>query len=227
MYELITSPNTFPFSIALAVVVGLFLLEIMSAVLGGSILGVGTDAPDIDADFDFDLSADIDAEVDLVDGLSDVEASMDGTSGGIFTWIGARDVPFLIWLVSFLTMFGLFGLVLQSVLASVLGVQLPALLASVAVIMPAVAVTRVIANWVALLMPKTETTALRARHLGGYHGVITQGTASRGKPAEVKIKDRHKNIHYLRVEPLHDEDSFPKGSDVTLIRKRGDKFYVI
>ena len=76
-------------------------------------------------------------------------------------------------------------------------------------------------------MPKTETTAVRARHLGGYHGTITQGTASRGKPAEVKIKDRHGNIHYLRVEPLHDDDSFVQGTDVTLIRKRGDKFFVI
>ncbi len=227
MYELITSPNTVPFSIALAIVIGLFILEIISAVLGGSILGVGTDAPDIDADFDFDLAADIDAEIDLSDGMGEGDASLDGTPGGIFTWIGARDVPFLIWLVSFLTMFGMFGLVMQSALAGVVGMQLPALLASAAVIMPALAVTRVIANWVALLMPKTETTALRARHLGGYHGVITQGTASRGKPAEVKIKDSHKNIHYLRVEPLHDDESFPKGSDVTLIRKRGDKFYVI
>ena len=93
--------------------------------------------------------------------------------------------------------------------------------------MPALAITRVIANWVALIMPKTETTAVRARHLGGYRGTITQGTASRGKPAEVKIKDRHGNIHYLRVEPLHDDDSFAQGADVTLIRKRGDKFFVI
>ncbi|WP_298561846.1 YqiJ family protein [uncultured Aliiroseovarius sp.] len=231
MYELLTSPNTFPFAIALAVVTGLFLLELLSAVLGGSILGVGTDAPDVDADFDFDLSteidADIDIDVDVVDGPEGAEAAEAATSGGVFTWIGARDVPFLIWLVSFLTMFGLFGLILQSMLTSIIGLQLPALLASAAVVIPALAVTRIIANWVALLMPKTETTALKARHLGGYNGTITQGTASRGKPAEIKIKDRHGNIHYLRVEPLRDDEVFPQGSEVTLIRKRGDKFFVI
>lgn len=224
MYELLTSPNTIPFSIALAVVFGLFLLEIISAVIGGSILGVGTDAPDLDAELDFDLSADVDAGLDAADGIDAPEAA---TSDGVFTWIGARDVPFLIWLVSFLTMFGLFGLIFQSVLRGVLGFDLPGLVASAIVFIPALAVTRVIANWVALLMPKTETTALRARHLGGYRGTITQGTASRGRPAEVKIKDRHGNTHYLRVEPLHDDDSYPQGSDVTLIRKRGDKFYVI
>ena len=229
MYELLTSPDTFPFAIALAVVTGLFLLELLSAVLGGSILGVGTDAPDVDADFDFDLSTelDVDMDVDIVDGPEGVEAADAATSDGVFTWIGARDVPFLIWLVSFLTMFGLFGLILQSMLNSIIGIELPALLASAAVFIPALAVTRIIANWVALLMPKTETTARKARHLGGYNGTITQGTASRGKPAEVKIKDRHDNIHYLRVEPLRDKDVFPQGSDVTLIRKRGDKFYVV
>lgn len=227
MYELLTSPNTIPFSIALAVVLGLFLLEIISALIGGSILGIGTEAPDMDVELDFDLSADVDAGVDFADGLDGADTPEAVTSDGIFTWIGARDVPFLIWLVSFLTMFGLFGLIFQSVLNGVVGFELSGLLASAIVFVPALAVTRVIANWVALLMPKAETTALRARHLGGYRGTITQGTASRGRPAEVKIKDRHDNIHYLRVEPLHDDDSYPQGSDVTLIRKRGDKFFVI
>lgn len=228
MHALFTSAGTIPFSIALAVVAGLFVLEIITALLGGSILGVGTDAPDVDVDLDFDFSADIDAGLEVADGLDGVDIpDPHASSGGIFTWIGARDVPILIWLVSFLTMFGLAGLILQSVSGAVIGNQLPPLIAAIIVFMPALAVTRVIANWVALLMPKTETTALRARHLGGYHGTITQGTASRGKPAEVKIKDRHGNIHYLRVEPLHDDDSFAQGTDVTLIRKRGDKFFVV
>lgn len=223
MYDLLTSPNSIPFSIALAVVLGLFLLELLSALIGGSILGIGTDAPDIDVDTDFNFATGTDADIEVEAPLSDGDA----TSGGIFTWIGARDVPTLIWLVSFLTMFGLFGLVLQSVAKGTLGIALPGIVACAVVFVPALAVTRVIANWVALLMPKTETTAMRARHLGGCRGTITQGIASRGHPAELKIKDRHNNIHYLRVEPLHDADTFPKGSEVTLIRKRGDKFYVI
>lgn len=228
MYALFTSAGALPFSIALAVVAGLFVLEIITALLGSSILGVGTDAPDIDVDLDFDFSIDADAGIEISDGLNGLDAPDAPTSeSGIFTWIGARDVPVLIWLVSFLTMFGLAGLILQSVSGGVIGKQLPPLIAVIIVVAPALAVTRVIANWVALIMPKTETTALRSRHLGGYHGTITQGTASRGKPAEVKIKDRHGNIHYLRVEPLHDHDSFAQGTDVTLIRKRGDKFFVI
>lgn len=227
MLDLFAAPASLPFAIALTVVAGLFVLEILSALLGGSILGVGSDAPDVDIDADFDFGVEGLADADLaVDPAVDGIDASDGT-GGIFTWMGARDVPFLIWLVSFLTMFGLFGLVLQSLIASTVGAPLPATLAVLIAIVPALAVTRVIANWVALIMPKTVTTAVKARHMGGYHGTITQGTATRGKPAEVKIKDRHGNIHYLRVEPLHDDASFPPGSDVTLIRKRGDKFFVI
>ena len=219
MYDLLTSPGATLFSIALAIVIGLFVLELLSAFLGSSILGVGTDAPDVDMDADFDMTVELESEVGM--GVEGAEAT------GLFTWIGARDVPFLIWLVSFLTMFGLFGLILQSLSTGLTGSQLPSTLAVVLVFVPALGITRVIANWVALLMPKTLTTAIRTRHLGGHHGVITQGTAERGKPAEVKIRDRHGNFHYLRVEPLHDDAQFPQGSYVTLIRKRGDKFFVI
>ncbi|MGV6840080.1 MAG: YqiJ family protein [Planktomarina sp.] len=230
MLETFLMPESIIFAVCLAVVAGLFVLEILTALLGGSILGIGSDAPDVDldldADFDFSAEAPEGVELGADDAIPEIDTGDAGTSG-IFTWIGARDVPFLIWLVSFLTLFGLFGLILQSIFMGIFGGPLPALIACVAAFVPALAVTRVIANWVALIMPKTETTAIRARHLGGSRGTVTQGTASRGRPAEVKIKDRHGNIHYMRVEPLYDEEIFEQGSDVTLIRKRGDKFYVI
>lgn len=223
MFELFVMPNALPFSIALAVTAGLFLIEIISLLMGATVLGLGGEAPDIDVDADFDLSADID-----IDGLdADVVGDLSPAPSGILTWIGARDVPFLIWLVSFLTLFGLFGLIIQSISMSILGVPLFTLLAVVIAFFPAIAVTRIIANWVALIMPKTETSAMRTRFLGGHRGTITQGTATRGSPAEAKIKDRHGNMHYLRVEPLDDDGVFLQGSDVTLIRKRGDRFFVI
>lgn len=230
MFNLFLMPENLVFAVSLAVVAGLFALEILSAVMGGTILGVGSDGPDVD----LDLDADFDFSADMADGMGvsadeavfDLDASEAGSSG-VFTWIGARDVPFLIWLVSFLTMFGLFGLILQSGVMAVFGGPMPGLLACVLASVPALGVTRVIANWVALIMPKTETTAMQARHLGGSRGTVTQGTAARGKPAEVKIKDRHGNIHYMRVEPLRDDEVFSQGDDVILIRKRGDKFFVI
>ncbi len=224
MLDTFLSPAAFPFAIALSVTAGLFLLEILSSFMGATILGLGGETPDIDVDADFDLSADID--------MADLDAPVDGLDGptgpsAVLGWIGARDVPFLIWLVSFLTMFGLFGLMIQSLALTLIGTPLYTLLAVVIAVVPAIGITRIIANWVALIMPKTETSAMRTRYLGGHNGTITQGTAMRGKPAEAKIKDRYGNMHYLRVEPLDDDGVFPQGSDVTLIRKRGDRFFVI
>ncbi|MCX7559717.1 YqiJ family protein [Sulfitobacter sp. F26204] len=233
MFELFLMPQSLPFAIALAVTAGLFLLEIISLLLGATILGVGAEAPDIDVDSDFDLSADIDLDAPDFDvegfdpEVAGEMADMPSSPSGILTWLGARDVPFLIWLVSFLTMFGLSGMIVQAMAIKMIGVPLFAILAVVIAAVPAIATTRVIANWVTLIMPKTETTAMRTRFLGGHRGTITQGTARRGNPAEAKIKDRYSNIHYLRVEPLDDEGVFPQGSEVTLIRKRGDKFFVI
>ena len=168
-------PQSLIFSVCLAVVAGLFVIELITALFGGSILGVGSDAPDIDidADADFDMSV---APADGIDmGIDEVipEGGVGETgSAGILNWIGARDVPFLIWFVSFLTMFGLFGLTLQSSSIGLFGTPLPVSVACIITFVPALGVTRVIANWVALIMPKTETTALRARHLGGYHVII-------------------------------------------------------
>ncbi|MFK7763434.1 MAG: YqiJ family protein [Roseobacter sp.] len=228
MFEVFLAPEALPFSVALAVTAGLFVLEILGSLLGASFLGLGGEQPDLDIDVDFDLSAEID--VDAVDVGLDVDADLDGANAapsGLLGWLGARDVPFLIWLVSFLTMFGLSGLVLQSVASNLFGAPFPISIATVLAMVPAITLTRIIAAQVSMIMPKTESSAMRTRFLGGHRGTITQGTAKRGKPAEAKIKDRFGNMHYLRVEPLEDDGVFPQGTDVTIIRKRGDSFFVI
>lgn len=225
MFELIFATHSLPFAVALTIVLGLFLLEFLGSMLGTTLMGLGSDGPDVDLDADFDIAADLDADIDL--DAPDVTGEAPEISTGLLGRLGAGRVPFLIWLASLLTMFGLIGLAIQSIATAILGAPLYALIAVGLALPPTLVATRFVANWVAFLMPKTETSAMRTRHLGGHHGVVTQGAASRGKPAEAKIKDRFGNIHYLRVEPLADDGIFPQGSDVTLIRKRGDKFFVI
>lgn len=236
MFDVFFEAQSLPFAVALTVVAALFALELLSALVGFSFLGAGAEGADLDLDLDVDADFDlatglgsaVDIDLDAPDVDLDGPGAMDATApSGLLSWLGVRGVPFLIWFVSLLTLFGLCGLLLQTGLTAMFGKGLSPLAASVLALFPALAGTRILSNWVALLMPKTETTALRSRHLGGYSGTITQGQAARGRPAEAKIKDRFGNTHYLRVEPLEDDATFDQGSDVTIIRKRGDQFFVI
>lgn len=225
MTEIFFNAQSYPFSIALTVVFGLFLLEIISLVLGGSFLSMEGDGPefdvDLDADFDIEADFDLDADVDL--DIGDIA----GAPVGILGWIGIKEVPFMIWLVSFLTMFGLAGLLVQNVVSGIFGAALPAILASLIALPAGLFGARFIARIISRLMPKHESQAMRKRFLGGHHGTITQGTARRGSPAEAKIKDRFGNFHYLRVEPLDDADTIPQGASVHVIRRKDGMFFVV
>lgn len=225
MIDVFLTPQAVPFSIALCVVAGLFILEIISLLLGSSLLAIGSDAPDVDLDLDADFDIDLDADVDFEPDL-DAAQTADMAPSGLFGWLGLKDVPFMIWFVTFLTVFGLTGLVLLSLSAG-LGFGLPLFVTVPAGFVSAVWWTRFVSAIVAAIMPKTESTAMSVRHLGGHHGTITQGTARRGHPAEAKIKDRHGNIHYLRVEPLDDDAEIPQGTDVHVMRKRNGTLFVM
>ncbi|NOR63751.1 MAG: DUF1449 family protein [Rhodobacteraceae bacterium] len=218
MTEIFFNAQSYPFTLALVIVAGLFLLEIITLVLGGSFLSMEADAPDID----MDLDADFDIELDI-----DVDTDLAIAPSGLLGWIGIKDVPFMMWLVSFLTMFGLSGLVLQSAFTSLIGAPLPAVLAALIALPAGLFGAKFIARIIAAIMPKHESEAMRTRYLGGHHGTITQGVAKRGKPAEAKIQDRFGNFHYLRVEPLDDADVIPQGAAVHVIRRKDGMFFVV
>lgn len=226
MIEAFLTPNAYPFSIALCVVLGLFILELISLLLGGSIMAIGSDAPDVDLDLDADFDIDLDVDADL-DIEPDLDTEIGGGPTGVLGWLGIGEVPFLIWLVSFLTIFGLTGLLTLNVGNAITGLTMSLAITVPVAIIVATYAARFIARIVASIMPKTESTAMRTRFLGGHHGVISQGTARRGQPAEAKIKDRHGNTHYLRVEPLEDDVEIPQGRDVHVIRKRDGMFFVV
>ncbi|MEM8630581.1 MAG: OB-fold-containig protein [Pseudomonadota bacterium] len=216
----------FVFSLALAVLCGLLLLEIVFIALGGTILGGGEadfDAPEFgapDTEFDVDLSG-LDAEAVELD-LADTPGAetAQGGHGSIAAWLGLGEVPAAIWLAATLMTFGLSGLTIQTFATGAFGGPLPTWLAAAAATLVAVLFSRRFARVFARLLPKTETQALSERHLGRRMGVITQGTAARGRPAEVRVTDRYGNVHYLRAEPLKDDEVIAQGTEVVVLRNR-------
>ena len=217
--DLFFSPNMQPFTIALGLVIGMLVLELVLMLAGISILGgdgdISVDAePGLDVEAGFDAEPGFEADLDGADSLSGEGAGV----GGILPWLGLSDAPFAIWLAGFLTAFGLSGYALQGILNAVIGAPLPALLASAIALPFGLVIAKRFARMIGRIMPKLETSAISSRSYGGRRGVITVGTAQRGNPAQARLTDGYGNMHYAMVEPLKDADSFPQGTEIATIR---------
>lgn len=224
MADLLLAPAMAPFTFALALLMGLLALELVSLLLGGSLMGLGGDA-DIDLDADFDLDADVGLDGDVGLDAPDLDADADAAvapaaDGSFLTWLGLGAVPFILWFAALLAGFGLTGLIVQSVAQSALGFLLPGVAAVPIGLAGGVFFARSFGGVFSRLLPKEETQAVAINRLGGRRGVVTQGTARRGQAAEVRVTDSYGNTHYLRAEPLEDDAEIPQGSDVLVIRQR-------
>jgi hypothetical protein len=243
MFDLFLTEGFFPFTLSLALLFGLLLLEILFAVMGGTILGAGgeAEAPDLDVDApdlgDLDIDLDIDgleidpgdlelaefADLDAADGAS---AGAEG-AGGLAAWLGFGKMPALIWLASVLLGFGVSGYVLQLLITTFLGGPAPWLLPGAPAAIAAIFFAKGFGALFARLLPKTETESVSERHLGRRIGIVTQGTARRGKPAEVRVTDRFGNTHYLRAEPLRNDGEIAQGTEVMVLRHKYEGGYLL
>lgn len=225
MIDTLLSSNFIPFSLALGLLFALLGLEILSHLVGSSLFSAD-DGPDFDldaaamdgGDFDFDPGAEVD--LDLLPDPGDFDAPAAPSGGGVLDLLGLTGVPLLLWFAALLLAFGVSGLVLQGLSESLIGALLPGLVAALIALPLGLAGARSFARAFAAILPRTETTATRAQFFGGLRGTVSQGTARHGHPAEVRLHDRHGNVHYIRAEPFDATETIPEGTDVILIRER-------
>lgn len=232
MLDFLLSSGMAPFSGAILFVAGLVALELIALLMGGSLMGMDADGAEIDVDLadapDFDLDADFDAADFDVDAELDMHAAgPESAAAGPLGWFGLGEAPIMVWVAGVATAFGVTGYVVQLAFAGVFGAPGPASLAVAIAVLPGLIGGRFVARAVARLAPKTETSAVSRRHLGGRLGVITQGTAEAGRPAECRITDRHGNTQYVRVVPLKAGESIPQGGEVIVLRPEKGVFRVI
>lgn len=244
MFDLLLTAPMVPFTLSLALLMGLLTLELVFALLGGTLLGMGAD-PDLDIDLDvggldtpdldiagfeaagIDIDAFADADIDLGDfELADPVAEADvAAPSGTTAWLGIGQVPTILWIAALLLGFGVSGVLIQSVVSGVLGSPLPATFAALPALFAGLWFARGFGKTLARLIPKTESAALSRRAFGRRLGKVTQGTARRGSLAEVRVTDRHGNFHYLRAEPLADNDVIEQGTEVLVLRERRSDAY--
>ena len=226
-----------PFTGALMFVAGLLIIELIMSLMGASLMGDGAG----DTDFDLDAGADgfdaadgLDAadgmdaadiaDLDGVEGLEGADIDAAGTAsapGGVAAWLGFGEVPFVLWLAGSLTAFGLVGYGVQSAASGLMGGLLPWALAAPIAVIPALWLGRWFARTLGRLVPKTESSAIARRSLGDRRGIIAQGTARRGSPAQARVRDGYGNWHYVRVEPVDDGVEIPRGTVVLVRGGRG------
>ncbi len=212
MIALLTSGENKIFVIALAVMLLIALIEGVASLMGAGLSGM------IESIFP-DLDGGVDLDIDL-DGPQ--------TNPPAFTkflsWLRVGEVPVLMLLVVFLTVFGLIGLATQSAARGALGFYLPQWLVVAAVVLVSLPVVRVLGGLLAMVMPKDETTAVNESSFVGRIATITLGKARSGSPAQAKLRDEHGQAHYVMVEPDSPDLELAEGAKVLITERHGAVF---
>ncbi len=212
MLEFLAADENLPFSVALALMTFLALLEGVGILLGAGLSGL------VDALLPDSLMPDM--HVDMPD------TSTPGLISGLLGWLYIGKVPLLIVLILLLMSFGIGGLLLQTLVHSVTGGLLPAWIAVCGALFLALPVTRAGTRLVARLIPRDETEAVSEDSFVGRVAVITLGHAGPGSPAQARLKDMHGQSHYVMVEPDDDTD-LAAGREVLIVKKQGHVFLAI
>lgn len=231
MIELLGTAEATPFVVALGVMLVIALLEGVGLLFGVAFSGIvdallpDIDVPDIDMP-ELEADADLSLHAPDLDTVASVPEGM-GPFTYFLSWLSFGRVPALILLVAFLTVFGLSGLLIQSVVFGASGLLLPGWLVSVPALALALPGTRYLGRGLGKLIPKEETEAVSTASFIGKVAVIIRGEARRGQPAEAKLKDVHGQTHWILVEPDEDGACLVAGNEVLVISQAGSQYRVI
>ncbi len=213
MINFILAPENLAFTISIAF---MFLIAILEGI--GTILGMGF----------MNILDDMFPEVDLdVDGDINTELETPSFFTTILSWVMLGKVPMIVLFVIFLAVFGIMGYLVNFVAFSVADFYLPGLIALVPAILLALPIVRVSTKLFAKIIPQEETTAVSRASFIGHVATIILGKASSGKPAQAKLKDIHGQTHYIMVEPEENGIEYLQGTEVLLIEQKGCTFLVI
>lgn len=185
------------FVICLGIALGLIVLEVISALMGGVI----------------DSLADSLVPESLTD--VDIDPATGGEFTGFFQWMLLGRVPIIIWLMVFLMGWGLTGLIMQAVLFSFTGWLLFAWLAIPVALVQNLFVVRGVVLLLSKILPKDETYVTSERDFIGQKAVIFLKPIAPDLPSLAKFKDLHGTEQQVAVEFKSDQNIL-EGQEVVL-----------
>ena len=209
MWALLTQPENITFSVSLMIMLMLGVLEIINLLIGGVSDWLDQFLPE-----------------SLIETPTDLNVDSSGAFVSFLSWLYVGRVPLLMWLVVFLAVFGITGLVLQNIWFGVAEYYLSVWLATGIVLIASLPLVRWVSQVLYKVLPKDETTAIHSDTLVGLAAEIVLGDARQGSAAQAKLKDQFGQIHYVMVEPDQDE-ILSQGSEILLVSKEGTIFKAI
>ncbi len=215
MFTFLTAAPNMPFVVAIAVMLLIVVLEVVS-------VGLGAGFSDVIDSFipEFDADIDVDAGIDIPD-------TSPATIASVLSWFRVGEVPILMLFIVFLTIFGLSGLILQSIVQGVTGKLLAPFITVVPVCFISLPAVRVLGGLMGKYMPKDETYIVSEKTLLGRIATIIAGTAKTGNPTQAKVRDEYGKAHYILVEPDKLDEVFGTGEKVILVSQSGAIFKAI
>lgn len=228
MLDFLLSPPVVPFTMALGLLAGLLMLELAALAMGASLFAKGAEAPDADLpDLDAPGLPEMPAPAELagmdLGGIDPADLELPPPAAtlapsGLGAVLGTGRVPFLIWLAALLAGFGLTGYLLQAAVARGFGAPLPAWAAVVPAGVAGLWLARIYGALLARIIPRSESSVRSKAMLNRKRGVVSQGTARAGHPAEVRVVDSFGNLHFIRAEPLDRGAAIAQGTEVLVLR---------
>lgn len=138
---------------------------------------------------------------------------LDGTSvGELFDWLNIGKVPISIIGMLLLVTFGMVGVLLSGSLPLVPNWAYAAVAAPTALV-----VTKYVGNGIARLVPREESYAVKRSDLIGLRGVVTLGPLDDGDPGNVRVRDKHGELHVVRARPADPGSVIQKGEEVVVV----------
>jgi len=214
MLEFITASANLPFSVALAMMMLLSVLEVLSFVFGASVAGF----------LDGLLHLDVDFDIDHAHGADIAEHSIGGQLMG---WLHFGRVPVMVLLAIFLVCFGGLGMSLQASAHSVTGAFLPAWLGAAIALPISIPGVRIFGGLLARILPRDETQVTSQDAMIGRVATLVLGSARQGSAAQARVRDTHGKTHYVMLEPDDADVEFNAGDHVLLVSRTGATYRAI
>jgi hypothetical protein len=191
-----------PFSVALLVFLGLFVLELLLLVVGVGLSDLVDDIlPDADHDHHFEAF------------------------GKALSFVGWGSVPSMIVIMMLFAFFGVGGILVQGASHNVLGHVLWSWIAAIPAFAASFTLTHYATRFLAPLMPNVETFAVSQHSLVGRKAKVIYGTASHVLPADAEVRDTHGRAHYVQLKAAEPDETFPEGEVVYVVRAEGGFFF--